>query len=174
VIGNSVDGRLILIDVAARRMIDLLAIKGRWFFAKGFSPDGRSIWFWEVRGIGGPDGSTQSASGGYVPARTYTAPFQGETMAPESAWSTRPDIGELSPDGMLSYHLWNRDGFNCVWAQRVDRVTLRPVGDPRPIYHSHLGVRLAVTGISIGRERMIFDLAERTGNIWMAEWKRGW
>jgi hypothetical protein len=26
-----VDGRLFLIDVAARRMIDLLAIKGRWF-----------------------------------------------------------------------------------------------------------------------------------------------
>jgi Tol biopolymer transport system component len=173
-IGNSVDGRLILIDVAARRMIDLLAIKGRWFYGIGFLPDGHSIWFWEGRGIGGTDGGAQSASGGYVRRRTYTAPFQGETMAPESAWSELPGFGELSPDGMLSYNLSNRDGFTCVWAQRVDRVTMRPVGGPRPIYHSHVGVRLGVRLISIGRERMIFDLAERTGNIWMAEWKRGW
>jgi hypothetical protein len=26
----------------------------------------------------------------------------------------------------------------------------------------------------IGRERMIFTLTERTGNIWMATWKGGW
>jgi len=150
-IGNSVDGRLILIDVAARRRIDLLAIKGRWFFGIGFSLDGRWIQFWES---GRP--------------ATLKAPFQGETMAPESAWSELPDLGALSPDGMLSYDVSDRDGFNCIWAQRVDRVTKRPVGAPLPIYHSH-GVRLSVSGVIVGRERMIFTLAERTGNIWMAQ-----
>ena len=156
-IGNSVDGRLLLIDVASRRRIDLLATKGRWFFGRSFSPDGRWIWFWELG----------------RPPRVLKAPFQGETMAPESTWSELPDLGELSPDGTLSYGVSDRDGFNCIWAQPVDRVTKRPVGAPLPIYHSH-GVRLSVASISIGRERMIFTLAERTGNIWMAEWKSRW
>ena len=95
-------------------------------------------------------------------------------MAPESTWSVVSTQGALSPDGTLSYGVSDRDGFNCVWAQRVDRVTRLPVGDPRPIYHSHVGVRLSVSRISIGRERMIFELAEQTGNIWMAEWNDRW
>ena len=42
----------------------------------------------------------------------------------------------------------HRDGFYCVWAQRVDRVTKRPVGDPRPIYHSHVGPRVSITSLA--------------------------
>ena len=159
-VGNSVDGRLILIDVAGRQMTNLLAIKDRWFFGIGFSPDGRFVRF------------AEGVSGQF---RAFQAPFQGKTMAPESSWSALPDIGgSLSPDGTLSYDLSNRDGFNCIWAQPVDRVTLRPVGDPRPIYHSHVGSRVSITGFSIAHDRMILTLAEVTSNIWMATWKGGW
>jgi hypothetical protein len=55
----------------------------------------------------------------------------------------------------------------------VDRLTKRPVAPPIPIYHSH-EVRLEIGSVCIGRDRMIFTLAERTGNIWMAEWKGRW
>jgi Tol biopolymer transport system component len=159
--GNTEDHRLFLIDVASRRRIELLPIKGRWFASRRFSKDGRWIWF------------AEDAS----PLRLLKAPFQGETMAPESTWLEFPEFSAYksawSPDETLSYDISNRDGFNCVWAQRVDPLTKRPVAPPIPIYHSH-EVRLEIGSVCIGRDRMIFTLAERTGNIWMAEWKGGW
>jgi Tol biopolymer transport system component len=157
-IGNSVDGRLYLVEVASHRRIDLVALSGRWFSGGTFSPDGRWITFQEVS----------------PPRRECIAPFQGETPAPESAWiSVLSELADWSPDGTLVYGVSDHDGFNCIWAQRVDRATKRPVGSPLPIFHSH-GARLTVGGwISLGREKMVFDMAERTGNIWMAQWK-GW
>ncbi len=160
-LGNTEDHRLILIDVPARLRIELLAIKGRLFAGRRFSADGRWIWFSE--------GTSQP--------RLFKAPFQGETMAPESTWLEFPEISAYdsawSPDETLSYDISNRDGFNCVWARRVDRLTRRLAGPPIPIYHAH-GVRLTVAGVNVGRDRMIFSLAERVGNIWTATWKGGW
>jgi Tol biopolymer transport system component len=158
-IGNSVDGRLFLVEVASHRRIDLLALSGRWFAGGTFSPDGRWITFLELSLLW----------------REYIAPFQGETPAPESAWiSVLTELNYWSPDGTLVYGVSGHDGFNCIWAQRVDRATKRPVGSPLPIYHSH-GARLTVGGwISLGREKMVFDMAERTGNVWMAQWKSRW
>jgi hypothetical protein len=44
------------------------------------------------------------------------------------------------------------------------------------IYHAHRALRsmipmVAATLISLTRNRIVFSLAERTGNIWMAEFK---
>jgi serine/threonine protein kinase len=150
VIGNSVEGHFFAVEVASRRRFDLVALKGRWFHGGSFSPDGRWITF------GGQ---------GWV----FIAPFQGEAPLPESAWVPLPrELSTWSPDGTVLYGPSGRDGFSCIWAQRVDRVSKRPVGDPFPIFHSH-GARSVYGSISVGRERMVFSLAERTGNIWMAQ-----
>ena len=155
-IGNPAAGRLFLVEVASRRRIDFLALSGRWFSGGTFSPDGRWITFQELS----------------PPRRECIAPFQGETPAPESAWiSVLSELNYWSPDGTLVYGVSDHDGFNCIWAQRLDRATKRPVGSPLPIFHSH-GARLTVgLWISLGREKMVFDMAERTGNIWMAQFK---
>ena len=94
-------------------------------------------------------------------------------MAPESTWSDIASIFVVSPGGSLSYDISDRDGFDCVWAQRLDRATERAVGAPLPIYHAH-GARQSVGGVAIGRGRLILTLSERTGNIWMAEWTGRW
>ncbi|MDP2915103.1 MAG: protein kinase [Candidatus Aminicenantes bacterium] len=158
-IGNSVYGRLFLVEVASRRRIDFLALSGRWFSGGTFSPDGRWITFQELS----------------PPRRECIAPFQGETPAPESAWiSVLSELNYWSPDGTLVYGVSDHGGFNCIWAQRVDRATKRPVGSPLPIFHSH-GARLTLgLWISLGREKMVFDMAERTGNIWTAQFKDRW
>jgi hypothetical protein len=160
-LGNTGDHRLFLIDVASRRRIELLAIKGRWFVSGIFSTDGHWMWFSEGTSL----------------PRLLRAPFQGETMAPESTWLEFPEFSAYdsawSPDETLSYDISNRDGFNCVWAQRVDPLTKRPVGPPIPVYHSH-EARLEIGSLCIGRDRMIFTLTERTGNIWIAEWTGRW
>ena len=160
-LGNSGGGHLFLVEVASRRRIDLLALSGRWFSGGRFSPDGRWITFLEATA---------------APFREHIAPFQGETMAPESAWSsTLSALAEWSPDGTLVYGVSDHDGFACIWAQRVDRATKRPVGSPFPIFHAH-GARLTIFagGVSVGRERAVFSMAERASNIWMAQWKGGW
>jgi Tol biopolymer transport system component len=154
IVGNSVEGQFFAVEVASRRRFDLVALKGRWFYGGAFSPDGRWMTFGD-------------ASQG----RVFIAPFQGEAPPPESAWVPLPrELSTWSPDGTLLYGPSGRDGFNCIWAQRVDRASKRPLGEPLPIFHSH-GARTVYGSISIGRERMVFSLAERTGNIWMAEWK---
>lgn len=158
-LGNHVDGRLYLLEVASRRRIDLVALSGGWFAKGAFSPDGRWITF--------EDQSLQ--------LRGRIAPFQGETPPPESAWfSVLAYLGEWSPNGTLVYGPSDYDGFRCIWAQRLDRATKRPIGPPIPISHAHTARLTVYTGVSVGRERMVFTMAERTGNIWMAQFKGRW
>jgi hypothetical protein len=141
-----------------RSRTDLLAYRERWFAGGTFSPDGRWITFLEVG----------------LPLREHIAPFQGETPSPESAWvSVLGKLAEWSPDGTLVHGVSDHDGFQCIWAQRVDWATKRPVGSPLPIFHAH-GSRLSVyASVSVGRAKVVFDMAERGGNIWMAQWKGG-
>ena len=76
----------------------------------------------------------------------------------------------------MIYNISERDGFRCVWAQRVNPVTKRPLGDPFAVFHSHnarlsLGTGTDVTFSDVGPDKIVFNMSERTGNIWMAEWK---
>ena len=154
-LGNTVDQRLYLVEAASRRRIDFLSLSGRSFFGGKFSPDGRWITF---------------GGGGHV----YIAPFQGETPAPESSWfSALAELSRWSPDGNFVYGDSDYDGFTCIWGQRLGPATKRPLGSPIPVFNSH-AARLTIFSPSVGRDKMIFTQAERTGNIWMAEWKGDW
>jgi Tol biopolymer transport system component len=156
VFGNPLEGQLILMEVATRRRINLVAPERRWFASGDFSRDGRWITFEEAnRGC-------------------YVAPFQGETPAPESTWVSLSSCQTVwSPDGNFVYGFSDRDGFNCIWAQRLAPATKRPVGPPLPIFHAHRARLLPDGFISVRKERVVFSLTERTGNIWMTEWKPG-
>ena len=75
----------------------------------------------------------------------------------------------------MIYFASDRGGFSCIWAQRLDAVTKRPVGAPFAVFHAH-SARISVQDqaevyLAIGRDKMLFSMAERTGNIWMAEFK---
>ncbi len=158
IIGNTVDGRAWVLDVASRRKSDLLATR-HWVATDTFSPDGR--WF------------------GFIDAtsyRGYIAPVS-EIPVPESRWMDIID-GEVwawAPDGNLLYAASARDGHMCVWAQRLDGATKGLVGAPFAVFHSH-NARLSLANASeftlrVAGGRMVFSMGERTGNIWMAEFK---
>jgi Tol biopolymer transport system component len=157
IIGNTVDGRAWVLDLASRRKIALLATR-HWTYTATFSPDGR--WFSFGDGTSGRD---------------YIAPVR-DAPVPESAWI---DIGDSvalawSPDGNLLYASSDRDGHSCIWAQRLHPVTKRPVGAPFAVFHSHNARPSLATPefwLSVAGDRMVFSMGERTGNIWMAEWK---
>jgi hypothetical protein len=75
----------------------------------------------------------------------------------------------------LLYFLSERDGFRCIWAQRLHSSTKQPLGPLLPVYHFHSPRRSllnvgdsGVVGLGVARDKLVFTLGERTGNIWMA------
>jgi eukaryotic-like serine/threonine-protein kinase len=71
------------------------------------------------------------------------------------------------------YFTSERDGFRCVWAQRLATPAKAPVGPPLPVFHSHdpslslRNVGLGPLEISVGRGSLIVTLGERKSNVWM-------
>ena len=101
-------------------------------------------------------------------------PSQGQAWLPivdEEVWADKP---RWSPDGATLYFVSHRDGFRCIWSQRLDPPTKRPIGQPTSVRHFH-NARLSMSNVPIGlleleiaRYRMLFNLGELTGNIWSA------
>ena len=93
-----------------------------------------------------------------------------------SAYAGRcgPDAQRWSPDGNTLYFISQFDRFCCIWARRLDPMK-RPVGGPIAIFHAHearrslLNIGKGDLGISIARDRIVFNINERSGNIWMAK-----
>jgi Tol biopolymer transport system component len=130
------------------------------------SPDGRWVVFHADTG---------------TTSRTYIAPFDSDQGSAANTWmpitdgSTVEGHHEWSPDGGWIYMVSNRDGFRCVWAYPVDHKTKKPAGLPVAVLHSH-GARLSLRnanwvgqGLSVARDRIVFNQGEISGNIWMTE-----
>ena len=80
-----------------------------------FAPDGRWIAFHLALGPGR--------------RQVFITPYRDGEFVEEGEWiritespgsDSRPD---WSPDGSLLYFLSDRDGFSCIWAQRLDTTT---------------------------------------------------
>ncbi len=132
-----------------------------------FSPDGR----WIVVAAGGLRRNRVLA----VPADAPAVEDRWVWITDDSAMHDKP---RWSPDGNLVYYISDADGFRCIMAQKLDAATKRPLGAAFSVYHSHSARRsLMNTGvrfqeISLSRDRLVFNMEERTGNIWMADLDR--
>jgi hypothetical protein len=89
-------------------------------------------------------------------------------------WDALP---EFSPDGRILYFQSERDGSRCLWAQRLDADTKKPVGKAFPVQHFHqaaltlLHVKPGQRAIAVARDKIVITVAERTGNIWLASFE---
>ncbi len=160
IMGNTVDGQAWMLDVPSWQRRDLLP-PGHWKATNVFSPDNH--WF-----------TFEEHGAGYD--RVYVAPL-ARLPVPENSWIAISNLFNAlwSPDGSVLYGPSGRDGHWCIWAQRLNPITKQPMGAPFPVFHSH-GARLSLGNategwLSIAGSRMVFSMGERTGNIWMAEWK---
>ena len=131
-----------------------------------FSPDDRWISVTEVLEVEGR-------------SRVWIAPY-GERSSPEAHewvgvtsgehWDDKP---RWSPDGTLMYFTSLRDGFHCLWAQRLRPDTKEPTGPPFSVKHFH-DPRLSMTNtgvlaldVAIARDQIFMNLGELSGNIWI-------
>jgi hypothetical protein len=109
-----------------------------------------------------------------VPSTAGVTPAEDEWI-PVTDGSTFEDKPRWSPDGRMIYFTSDRDGFRCLWAQRLDPTTRRPVGPPLPVYHFHTARRSLLNAgvlrleIAVARDKTVFNMGESTGNIWLAQ-----
>jgi len=113
-------------------------------------------------------------------AKVLVAPATGMWPIPKSEWISITDGTQWddkprwSPDGNLLYFTSERDGYRCLWAQRLEPRTRRPAGAPFAVAHFHssrrsmLNVGLTPLEIGVAPDRIVFVQGEVTGNIWLA------
>ncbi|OFW08702.1 MAG: hypothetical protein A3H96_08545 [Acidobacteria bacterium RIFCSPLOWO2_02_FULL_67_36] len=161
-------GSIGLFDLGSRQKTELMK-SPRPLVRARFSPDDRWISFGETTGPGRSRVEIAPFAAGTVPSRDrWIAVTDDESFHDKPVWS---------PDGNLLYFTSDRDGFRCIWAQRLDPKTKRPVGPPLQIYHSHsarrslLNANIIPLELHVAPGRLVFHLGEITGNIWMVEWK---
>ncbi len=161
-----------LVDIRSRKRIDYIHSTEhpeRIMNSAHFSPDDRWVGFHYRTGP--------------LVRRMFVAAVHGDTPPPEKSWIQVTDGTGLdreatwSPDGNLLYYLSDRDGFRCIWAQRLQPDTKRPVGAAFPVMDFHharrsllaVGNNVGAIGLSVAKNRLVFALGEVKGNIWERE-----
>jgi serine/threonine protein kinase len=113
-----------------------------------------------------------------APARVLVAPVDESGVAPERDWIVVAEEGEApawSPQANLLYFWSERDGSPCLWAQRLNQTTKRSMGGPIAIQHFHSrglswrNLYLGAPDIAVARDKIILNLGEHSGNIWMTD-----
>ncbi len=127
-----------------------------------FSSDGRWVTF-----NGTKDGRS----------RVYVVPFR-KALVPRSEWipvtdGQWDDKPRFSYNGKLIFFMSTRDGFRCIWAQRLGP-DMHPAGSPFAVYHCHqrsrtLGASIVDLQMDVGPNMIVFNQAELTGQIWLLE-----
>jgi Tol biopolymer transport system component len=130
-------------------------------FDAGFSGDGKWIAF--SAGVTLPE------------SEIFVAPFHGAAIK-ETEWirvtSGGGSVSAWSHDAnTLYFHSW-RDGFHCIWAQKLNSAK-RPLGDPYAIQHLHsasFGMYMLKPNafhMSVTKDRLVFNLAKEKANLWI-------
>jgi len=162
-----------LLDLSTGQTRELIRDSKLALYPESFSPDGEWIAF-QARPLHNDAART-----------IYVTPFRDGNVGAEDTWIPVTDGTHMdrevkwSPDGGMLYFLSERDGFRCIWAQRLDRRTKHTIGAPFPVYHFHHSQQSLASlgspgkvGLSVTRDGLVFSLAETTGNIWMAKGRR--
>jgi Tol biopolymer transport system component/predicted Ser/Thr protein kinase len=152
------------------------------------TPEGQERWYLthSQHNIFGPRLSPDqrwialSLNQGQGRAAVWIVPVEAGRPAAESNWirvteetGTFADKQDWSPDGNVLYYYSARDGFGCIYAQRLDPATKKPGGPPVAVSHWHSARRslrtvgLGILNLSVGADKLVFNLAERTGNVWL-------
>jgi Tol biopolymer transport system component len=116
-----------------------------------------------------------------VTTTLYVAPFSRGSESPLNArvpltngatWDDKP---QWAADGSEIFFSSNRDGFMCLWRQRMDQQG-HPAGEPRPLYHMHTAgfspmqlSNVPSYNLSASSHFVYFNSCTVSGNLWMLE-----
>jgi eukaryotic-like serine/threonine-protein kinase len=111
------------------------------------------------------------------------APVRNGRAASESEWTAvtegrfSDDKPQFSPDGSSVYFTSDRDGYLCIWRQRLDPLTKHLVGAPAGYEHFHNSMGrdaasypyyLFMSDLTVARDKVLINLPRGRDDLWMA------
>ena len=148
---SSGDDQVHSLDLKSGRDKPFLNKPGIDFFQVKFSPDDQWI---AVEGVH-PDEGAHPDEGRWQ-SQILLVPLENGTPARPDRWiaidhhpNGWDDKPRWSPNGNLIYFISDRDGYLCLWAQRLANRTKELVGTPFPVYHFH-NARLSMANLDTG------------------------
>lgn len=123
-----------------------------------FSPDARWVSFVSTTG------QDQNMVG-------YLAPLDGSNRTINIDQETYTLSLHWAPDGNAVYYWSMRDGFRCLYMQRLDAESKVPKGAPTAILHRHGSQHYPWSGgtLAVGSGLIAFTLTDEMANIWKAD-----
>jgi Tol biopolymer transport system component len=160
----SMRGAIAMVDRASgRQSMYMKSPPGLELRARAISRDGRWLAF-----------AAHRSQANYT---FYIAPFAKDRVPAQSEWIevvTSADAGpyvRLSPDGNLLYFGSARDGYPCLWAQRLNPRTKHPEGTLFAVQHFHLptlGLQAPSfsSPFALAGNQALVSITERVGALW--------
>lgn len=120
---------------------------------------------------------------GKTEAQIMIAPVREGRATGESEWIAvtdgrfSDDKPQFSPDGSSLYFTSDRDGYLCIWRQRLDPVTKHLVGAPGGYEHFHNSMGrdaasypfyLFMSDLTVARDKVLINLPRGRDDLWMA------
>jgi Tol biopolymer transport system component len=106
----------------------------------------------------------------------YIAHIDGNKVAAQQEWIPIADPlwngrNWWSPDGRSLYFLSLRDGFWCIWVQRLDGATKKPIGEPHALMHLHGQQRFNhnFMGYGLAPDKLYVTFFQVRSNVWIAD-----
>jgi eukaryotic-like serine/threonine-protein kinase len=156
--------RIVALDLRTRTERDFLSLPDRPLYHPFFSWDDRWVVFKSQIG--------QTAQIMIAPVRHGAAASEAEWIAVTDG-RNYDDKPQFSPDGNTVYFTSTRDGYLCIWAQRLDPTTKHPMSAPFAYEHFHNSAgrsseRHSIsTDLSVARDKILINLREDHFETWM-------
>jgi Tol biopolymer transport system component len=161
--------RIVAVDLRTKTERDFLSLPDRPLFHPFFSWDGKWVVF-----------KKQSLEL-LPPSQILIAPVRNGLPAGREEWIAvtdgqhSDDKPQFSADGNKVYFTSTRDGFLCIWVQRLDPITKHPLEPPFAFEHFHNTAGRSAASIqqwpdlSVGRDKILINLPQVQSDIWMTQ-----
>jgi eukaryotic-like serine/threonine-protein kinase len=164
--------RIVAFDLRSRKEQELLYDDEHAVYHPFFSPDDHWVVFKRQLTM--------------TKSQLMIAPYRSGRALPVSDWieitdgKFSDDKPQFSSDGNRLYFTSDRDGYVCIWSQRLTPVTKRPLGDPLGYEHFHnaMGRDAAsypqiqwMSDLTVGADRILINLQQRRRDIWAVQVK---
>jgi hypothetical protein len=166
--GSKPHDRIVALDLATKIEKDFLNVPGKDLYHAYFSWDDHWVVFKQVLGLKG---------------QILIAPMRNGVAAKEAEWIAvtdgrySDDKPQFSSDGNAVYFTSTRDGYLCIWAQRLDPPTKRPLGAPVAYEHFHNSMGRDASDpdwqrfsdLAVAKDKILINLPQTHTDIWMVQ-----